>query len=59
MKLYKTKKGNIINLDQISIIYKDLDWTDKRYQVVTPGGEHIYLSELTEDDIETIMQRFG
>ena len=59
MKLYKTKNGNIINLEQVSVIYVDSNWTDKRYQVVTPGGNHIYFPELTEDDIETIMQRFG
>jgi len=54
MTLYKTKNGNIINMDQVSVIYVDSDWTDKRYQVVTPGGEHIYFSELTEEDIENI-----
>ena len=56
MILYKTKANNIINLDQVSVIYVDSDWTDKRYQVVTPGGEHIYFPELTEEDIEEIMK---
>ena len=45
-------------MDQVSVIYVDPKWTDKRYQVVTPGGEHIYFSELTEEDIEEIRTRF-
>ena len=56
MILYKTKANNIINLDQVSVIYVDPDWTDKRYKVVTSGGDHIPFPELTEDNIEEIMK---
>ena len=56
MILYKTKANNIINLDQVSVIYVDPDWTDKRYKVVTSGGDCIPFPELTEEDIEEIMK---
>jgi len=54
MILYKTKANNIINLDRVSVIYVDPDWTDKRYRVVTSGGDRIPFPELTEEDIENI-----
>lgn len=54
--LYKTKKGNLINLEQVSMIYVDSEWTDKRYKVITSSGNHIPLPELTEEDIDEMVK---
>lgn len=55
MRLYRTKDNNIINLEQVSMIYVDKEWSRKDYKVVLPSGKTIYVPELTEEDIDRIM----
>lgn len=54
--MYKTKKGNLINLDNISYIFIDTEWSRKDYLVVTPSGRGDYFPELTEEDIDNIIK---
>lgn len=54
--LYKTKAGNLINLDNVSYIFIDPEWSKKNYQVVTPSGHRDYFPELTEEDIDEIVK---
>ena len=54
--LYKTKAGNLINLDNVSYIFIDPEWSRKDYQVITPSGRRDYFPELTEEDIDNIIK---
>ena len=56
MRLYRTKNNNVINLDEIAMIRVDDGWSRKDYQVVLPSGQTVYVPELTEEDIDRIME---
>ena len=53
MKLYRTKSNNVINLDEITLIYKDKD--TGIYSVVFKNKQDYSVPELTEEDIENIL----
>lgn len=53
MKIYRTKEDNLINLEQVTLIYKDID--DGGYRVSFTNGITYEMPELDEEDIERIM----
>ena len=53
MKLYKTKENNIINLEQLTTIYKNPE--TETYFVSYINGITYEMPELDEDDIDRIM----
>ncbi len=53
MKLYRTSKDNLINLDDISEIYRATDQSP--YTVIYKGGRASTVPELTVEDIDNIM----
>ena len=54
MKLYRTKENNLINLEQVTVIYKDP--TDNSYRVSFSNGITYDMPEIDEDDVEKIME---
>ena len=54
MKLYRTKEGNLINLEQVTLIYKDPD--DGGYRVSFTSGITYDMPEIEEDDIDRLME---
>ena len=54
MKIYRTKEDNLINLEQVTLIYKDLD--DGEYCVSLTSGITYKMPELDLADIERIME---
>lgn len=54
MKLYRTREDNIINLENITMIYRDPE-TDL-YVVSTVDGKMYQMPEIEKDDIERIME---
>lgn len=54
MKLYRTKEDNLINLEQVTTIYKDPE--DGGYRVSFTNGITYDMPEITEDDIDRIME---
>jgi hypothetical protein len=54
MKLYRTKENNLINLEQVTLIYKDPD--DGGYRVSFANGITYDMPEIEEDDIDKIME---
>ena len=53
MKLYKTKEDNIINLEQLTTIYKNQE--TGTYFVSYINGITYEMPELDKDDIDRIM----
>ena len=53
MKLYKTKMGNVVNLDQVTTIYKDPETLE--YRVSFTSGLTVEMPDLDETDIANIM----
>ena len=54
MKFYRTKENNIINLEEVTLIYKDKD--TGLYNVVYKNTQDYSVPELSEEDIEKIME---
>ena len=54
MRFYRTKEGNLVNLEQVTLIYRDPD--DDGYRVSFSNGITYEMPELDEDDIERIME---
>lgn len=54
MKLYRTKENNVINLEEVTFIYKDP--ADLGYRVAFTNGITYEVPEITEDDIENLME---
>ena len=54
MKLYRTKKDNIINLEQLTTIYKNLE--TETYHVSYVNGITYEIPELDKDDVDRIMK---
>ena len=54
MRFYRTKEGNLVNLEQVTLIYRDPD--DDGYRVSFSNGITYEMPELNEDDIERIME---
>ena len=54
MKLYRTKENNVINLEQVTFIYKDP--VDLGYRIAFTNGITYEVPELTEEDIENLME---
>ena len=54
MKLYRTKEDNLINLEQVTLIYKDPD--DGGYRVSFANGITYDMPEIEEADIDKIME---
>lgn len=54
MKLYRTKEDNLINLEQVTLIYKDPD--DGGYRVSFTNGITYDMPEIEETDIDRIMK---
>ena len=55
MKLYRTKENNVINLEMVTMIYKDPE-APECYRVAFSGGNTYELPELDETDIDRIME---
>lgn len=53
MKFYKTNTGNLINLDQVALIY--IDPNDGGYRVSCTNGITYEMPELTKTDIDNMM----
>ena len=53
MKFYRTKENNIINLEEITLIYKG---ENGKYSVVFKNTQDYVVPELTEEDIKNIME---
>ena len=53
MKFYKTKENNIINLDQVTCIYRDPE--DGTYRIAFTSGLTYEMPEITEKDIDRLM----
>lgn len=54
MKLYRTKEKNLINLDEVTLIYKDP--ADGGYRVSFTNGITYDMPEIEEADIDRIME---
>ena len=54
MKLYRTKENNLINLEEVTLIYKDP--LDGGYRVSFTNGITYEMPEIDEDDIARIME---
>ena len=54
MKLYRTKEKNLINLDEVTLIYKDP--VDGGYRVSFTNGITYDMPEIEEADIDRIME---
>lgn len=54
MILYQTKENNVINLDRITMIYRDPE--TNIYRVSFTNGMTYEMPEITEEDIERFMQ---
>lgn len=54
MKLYQTKEGNVINLEQVTLIYKDPE--DGGYRLSFTNGIIYDMPEIDETDIDKIME---
>jgi hypothetical protein len=54
MKLYRTKENNLINLDEVALIYKDP--ADNGYCVSFTNGITYEMPEIDETDIARIME---
>ena len=53
MKIYRTKEDNLINLEQVTLFYKDPN--DDGYRVSFTSGITYEMPELDLADIERIM----
>ena len=53
MKLYRTAKDNLINLDDVTEIYRSNDQSP--YTVIYKGSRVRTVPELTVEDIDNIM----
>lgn len=54
MKFYRTKNNTVLNLEKITVIYKSPE--DGTYNVATDEGKIFEVPELTDDDIDRIME---
>ena len=54
MKLYRTKEDNLINLDNVSVIYKNPE--DGTYRVACLDGKIYEMPEITKEDIDRISE---
>ncbi len=54
MKLYRTKENNLINLEAVTLIYKDLN--DGGYRVSFANGITYEMPDIDESDITRIME---
>ncbi len=54
MKLYRTKENNLINLEGVTIIYKDPN--DGGYRVSFANGITYEVPDIDENDIARIME---
>lgn len=53
MRFYRTKKGNLINLEEVVMVYREND--SSSYSVVFKNKNDYYVPELDDDDIDRIM----
>ena len=53
MKLYRTTNNTVINLEKVTLIYKDPQ--DGTYNVATDEGKIFEVPELQDEDIDRIM----
>ena len=53
MRFYRTKEGNLINLEQVAMIYKDPE--DGSYRGACSNGTTYEMPELGAPDIDKIM----
>lgn len=54
MKFYRTKENNVINLDEVTLVYRDPE-TDI-YMVAFRSGLTYEMPEITEEDIDKMME---
>lgn len=54
MKLYRTKEDNLINLDNVSMIYRHPE--SGIYWVACLDGKTFEMPEITKEDIDRIME---
>ena len=54
MKFYQTKENNVINLEEVTLIYRDPD--TNIYRVSFTNGMTYEMPEITETDIENFME---
>ena len=54
MKLYRTRENNVINLDDISLVYKDPE--TELYRVSFKNGLTFEFPELDEEDIKNFIE---
>ena len=54
MRFYRTKEGNLINLEQVAMIYKDPE--DGSYRVACSNGTTYEMPEIEGEDIDRIME---
>ena len=53
MRFYRTKEGNLVNLEQVTLIYKDPE--DGGYRVSFSNGITYDMPEIEQADIDNIM----
>lgn len=54
MRFYRTREENLLNLDQVTVIYKDPD--DGGYRVSFTNGLTYEMPEIEAEDIDRIME---
>ena len=54
MKLYRTKENNVVNLEQMAMVYRDPE--SGIYRVSFSNGMTFEMPEIELSDIERIMQ---
>ena len=54
MRFYRTREENLLNLDQVTVIYRDPD--DGGYRVSFTNGLTYEMPEIEGEDIDSIME---
>ena len=54
MKFYKTRENNIINLEEVTMIYRDPETLT--YRVAFRSGVTYEMPEITQEDISKFME---
>ena len=54
MRFYRTREENLLNLDQVTVIYRDPD--DGAYRVSFTNGLTYEMPEIEGEDIDRIME---
>ena len=55
MKFYRTTNNTLINLEKVTLIYKNPNPKDNTYHVATDEGKIFEVPELKDEDIDRIM----